>query len=107
MAHVYVSKLVTGGRAGLRGCLYGGGGVYHLVGSVLLNLELSLCLTGTVDGLKVFDHDLDLCGRQGSERYWNDIFTNILNLTILQNEQSEYDRSDGFSSVELYGDGLR
>jgi hypothetical protein len=54
---------MAGGRAGLRWGLYGGGDVCHLVGSVLLNLELSLCLSGTVDGLKVLDCSLDLCGR--------------------------------------------
>jgi hypothetical protein len=74
---------VAGGRAGLRQGLYGGGGVCRLVGSVLLNLELSLCLSGVVDGLEVFDRSLDLCGRRGSERYWNEIFSNIFNLIVL------------------------
>jgi hypothetical protein len=106
MAHVCVSKLATGGHAGLRWGLYGGGGVCRLVGSVLLNLELSLCLLGAVDGLEVLNRGLDLCGRQGSERYWNDIFSNIFNLTVLQNEQSEYDGFDGFSGAKLDVCGL-
>jgi hypothetical protein len=63
MAHVCVSKLATGECASLRWGLYGGGGVCRLVGSVLLDHKLSLCLSGIVDGLEVLDHSLDLCGR--------------------------------------------
>jgi hypothetical protein len=106
MAHVRVGKPAADGCVGLRCGLYGGGGVCHLVGSVLLDLELSLCLLGTVDGLEVFDRGLDLCRRRGSERYWNDIFSEIFNLTILQNERSEYDGVNGFSGAELDVCGL-
>jgi hypothetical protein len=55
-----------------------------------------------VYGLKVFDHGLDLCGRHGSERHWNDIFSDIFNLTVLQNKQSEDDGIDMVDGTESY-----